>query len=614
MYADSTADDYTLINAESGVIDAGEGNNGSGVSLQTGDVVGDVVSANIVNEGTIQGRGDADSANLIGNGLRIFAGSDVAGTTDLAASIVNDGLIAGSEDSALAAGISIESGVDVIGAILNTGEIRGVENAIDARQGGAVNLVNDGLISGNVLLGDSNDVVNSSDGTVTGTIDGGGGNDVLLAGDEDNVLVGGLGNDVIDGGGGVDTARFDDLNVGIVADLQSGTVTRDGFAADVAQQPLVNPNQGVTNNLAPAGVLAAAVAGGVYFNVHTTAFPSGEVRGQLELVSDVTDGHGTRTVVFTAALDGDQEVPEPADTPATGTAEVVFTVSESGEISYRTDLDVSNLQGDLLPVNIGNGTLSPIHLHNAPAGENGPVVVDVATDAGDGLVIVDETDVLIDVENIVASGGDDLVIAAEFGGIEGVIDGGEGIDTLDFSGFTSGIAVDLDLNTPQPGPASQNGALVTQVGPDGEVIQEFVNFENVIGSNFDDVIFGNNEINVLRGEGGDDLIHSFGGPDTLDGGEGVDTALFSAAPVGVVVDLDDDGNAISSFGDTLLNIENINGSVAGDDDITGNWGENVLNGQGGNDTLAGEGGDDVLIGGSGNDVFVFSGLEGDKRG
>lgn len=610
VYADGTADNYTLINEASGRIDAGKGNDGSGVSLQTGDVLDDVVSANVLNAGVIQGRGDAEVGNTIGNGLRIFAGSDLDGTTSLAGTIINEGLIAGSEESDVAAGISVESGVDILGAILNEGEIRGLVNAIDARTGGSVNIVNDGVINGNVLLGNEGDTVLSSDGTINGLVDAGGGDDLVQTGDEDNVLIGGLGNDILDGGDGTDTARFDDLNVGVVADLESGIVTREGFAADVAKQALINPNQGVTNQLAPADIVSEAVAGNLYFNVHTTAFPTGEVRGQLELVSDVTNGHGVRTVTLTAALDGDQEVPVPADTEATGVGTVIFTVAEDGSVSYETDLDVSNLQGDLLPVNIGNGTLSPIHLHNAPAGQNGPVVVDVASDAGEGLVIVDEVDTLIDIENLVGSGGDDVVLASEFAEVDGVIDAGEGIDTVDFSSFSSGIAVDLDLNTPQPGPASQDGALVTQVGPDGDVIQEFDNFENVVGTDFNDVIFGNNEINVLEGGDGNDLIHSFGGPDILDGGDGIDTALFSAAPVGVTVDLDDDGNAVSSFGDTLIAFENINGSVAGNDDISGNASANTLNGQGGNDRLAGEEGDDTLIGGAGEDVFVFA-LAGD---
>ncbi|MEP3274988.1 MAG: hypothetical protein ABJO38_01205, partial [Stappiaceae bacterium] len=267
VYADNTADDYTISNSRTGVIDAGIGNNGSGVALQTGDIVGDVVSASVTNDGVIQGRGDAESANGIGNGLRIFAGSDVAGTTSFEGDIVNNGLIAGSEDSPLAAGVRVESGVDVLGAIINDGEIRGVENAIDAREGGSLNVVNDGLLNGNVLLGDEGDIVISSDGEIRGTVDAGGGDDVVLLGDEDNVVIGGLGDDTLDGGEGNDTASFDDLNVGIVADLEAGIVSRSGFTADVTQQVLLNPNQGVTNELAPADIVSEAVAGNIYFNV-----------------------------------------------------------------------------------------------------------------------------------------------------------------------------------------------------------------------------------------------------------------------------------------------------------------------------------------------------------
>ncbi|MEP3276706.1 MAG: CHRD domain-containing protein, partial [Stappiaceae bacterium] len=258
-------------------------------------------------------------------------------------------------------------------------------------------------------------------------VSGSGGDDQISGDEGNNVLTGGLGEDTLDGGEGNDTASFDDLNVGIVADLEAGVVTRNGFAADVAPQVLVNPNQGITNELAPADIVSEAVAGNIYFNVHTTEFPSGEVRGQLELVSDAPDGNGGRIVTLTAALDGAQEVPAPTDTPATGTATVVFTINAAGEVSYETDLDVSNLQGELLPVNIGNGTLSPIHLHNAPAGQNGPVVADVATDAGEGLVIVDETDTVENIENVIGSGGDDQISGDEG---DNILTGGAGNDLL----------------------------------------------------------------------------------------------------------------------------------------------------------------------------------------
>lgn len=608
FYADATADQYTLNNLEDGIIDAGLGNNGSGVALQTGDVDGDTVTASINNDGLIQGRGDAVEGNLVGDGVRLFSGQE---DVTFQGNIVNGegGVISGSAESAEAAGISIEDGITLAGVIINDGEINGSVNAIDAREAGDVNIFNAGEINGNVLLGDGDDILIGDTGTINGIVDGGAGDDTIITGAEDNILVGGAGSDTLFGGKGVDTADFSDLQGPLVVDLKEGTVTDNlGFAADVAKQPLINPNLGVTNELAPADIVSEAIAGNIYFNVHSTFAPSGEVRGQLSLVSDVIDGHRGRIVTLEAQLDGAQEVPTPIDTPATGTATVTFILNERGDVvSYETDLDVTGLIGDLLPVNIGNGTLSPIHLHNAPAGVNGPVVVDVASDAGEGLVIVADVDQLDEIENIILSDGNDVVLAAELPSIDGVVDAGEGIDTIDFSNFNEGISVDLDLNTPQPGPASQDGALVTQVGPNGEVIQEFDNFENVVGSDFDDVIFGNNEINVLEGGEGNDTIHSFGGADTLDGGEGIDTALFTAGGA-VTVDLDDLGNATSSLGDTLISFENVNGSNTGNDDISGNAGENTLRGQGGDDLLTGELGNDILDGGLGNDTASFDDL------
>lgn len=76
VYADGTADNFTFTNT--GLVDAGVGNNGSAVSLQTGDVAGDVVSAAIFNEGVLQGRGDAVEGNTVGDGLRLFSNQEDA--------------------------------------------------------------------------------------------------------------------------------------------------------------------------------------------------------------------------------------------------------------------------------------------------------------------------------------------------------------------------------------------------------------------------------------------------------------------------------------------------------------------------------------------------------
>ena len=360
VYADSTAEDYSLYNTRHGLIDAGRHNDGSGIALQTGDVAGDIVSASVVNDGVVRGRGDAESANQIGHGLRVFSGSGLEGQTTFQGDIVNNGLIAGSTASALAAGIIIEDGVTLDGTIVNNGRIVAEEVAIDTREAGPVAVENNGRLDGDVLLGD-----------------------------------------------------FDDS----------------------------------------------------------------------------------------------------------------FAVGEGGRV-------------------------------------------------------------------------------------DGSVDGGQGNDTLDLSGLDSGVVVDLDLNSAgAAGTPSQEGALLTaKPSEGGKVVQQFDGFENVVGTDFDDVLLGNNEVNVLRGGDGDDAIHSFGGADIIDGGEGTDTALFTASP-GVTVDLDDDGNAVLASGEELISIENLTGSASGSDHLTGNAGVNVLSGQGGNDVLAGEGGSDTFVFEQGTDQDVVTDFE-----
>jgi hypothetical protein len=69
---------------------------------------------------------------------------------------------------------------------------------------------------------------------------------------------------------------------------------------------------------------------------------------------------GARVLTFTAPLSGREEVPA-ADTRATGNA--VFQLSKDGtELSYK-----------LIVANIQNVTMA--HIHLAPAGVNGPVVL-----------------------------------------------------------------------------------------------------------------------------------------------------------------------------------------------------------------------------------------------
>ena len=142
VYADGTANGFTITNA--GLIDAGMGNAGSGVSLQLGAVVDDMRNFTLTNSGTITGRGAAlpSGANA---GVRLF--SNVAGVS-VAGTITNSGTIS----STNAAGLLIEN-VAFNGTVTNSSTITGVVNAVDASTAtAALRFVqNGGALNGNFV-------------------------------------------------------------------------------------------------------------------------------------------------------------------------------------------------------------------------------------------------------------------------------------------------------------------------------------------------------------------------------------------------------------------------------------------------------------------------------
>mgnify|MGYP002629681965 CR=1 FL=1 len=152
-----------------------------------------------------------------------------------------------------------------------------------------------------------------------------------------------------------------------------------------------------------------------------------------------------------------------------------------------------------------------------------------------------------------------------------------------------------------------------------------ISFAPVQGTDGDDVLNGSEFGESMNGYAGNDVINGFGGNDnllggagndTLDGGDGYDNANYrwSGEWTGVTVDLGSGSASNDGFGnvDTLLNIENVEGTEF-DDTITGDALSNYLNGRegndlmhggDGNDNLHGEQGDDALYGDAGDDQLV----------
>lgn len=213
---------------------------------------------------------------------------------------------------------------------------------------------------------------------------------------------------------------------------------------------------------------------------------------------------------------------------------------------------------------------------------------DVA-DGGDGhdKLHGDEGD-----DSLLGGGGDDYLRG---GPGDDFIDGGSGWDRIAFFTATSGIAVDLRL----AGIAQSTG-----LGMD-----TLAGIEHASGTEYDDVLIGNDGDNWLWGENGNDSISAFGGNDLVevgpgtvsaDGGPGNDTFSVWAsheafAPVTVSLLLQGGAQTTGIGTMTIAGFENLSGS-AGNDSLTGDGGANLLAGDSGNDSLSGGAGNDTLYG------------------
>jgi Ca2+-binding RTX toxin-like protein len=177
------------------------------------------------------------------------------------------------------------------------------------------------------------------------------------------------------------------------------------------------------------------------------------------------------------------------------------------------------------------------------------------------------------------------------------IDGGAGIDTIDYSEAPAGVRVDLAAH------------LTTAVGGGTGLRHELVGIENAIGSAHDDVLLPDPTDGVgndLSGGAGDDTLGGGDDGDShVDGGEGVNTLDASDATEGVTVDLGGAFCTCPHHRTIVVHVKRVRGSRF-NDVLRGGAGDDILIGGGGDDLLAGGGGDDTLDGGDGTDTVDYS--------
>jgi len=196
-----------------------------------------------------------------------------------------------------------------------------------------------------------------------------------------------------------------------------------------------------------------------------------------------------------------------------------------------------------------------------------------------------------------------------------------GNDTLDLSGYNTKSVIDLNPGAftsaggtfmeSMPTITAVNAARVaagltarSEASYNAFVATYGVAFNNGLLKDNISIAYGAIIENAIGG-GGNDVITANSVANVIDGRGGNDTVSYKVSDAGVTVNLADGLAEKGGFaeGDTLLNIENVDGSNFADS-LTGNAGANTLNGFGGDDFILGAEGNDVLNGGDGNDELV----------
>jgi hypothetical protein len=129
---------------------------------------------------------------------------------------------------------------------------------------------------------------------------------------------------------------------------------------------------------------------------------------------------------------------------------------------------------------------------------------------------------------------------------------GAGVDTIDTSKLKTGVTLHLT-----PGHHDFVGeSAASIVSAPGQITVNFgTTIENVIGSAFNDALFGNSQNNVITGNGGSD---------TIDGGDGVDSALYAESLSAVTLSSSKEDDSVTweitmanGDKDTLVNVERL---------------------------------------------------------
>lgn len=331
-------------------------------------------------------------------------------------------------------------------------------------------------------------------------------NDTLVGSDADETFIGGAGSDSINGGNGIDTVSYATSSVYVSGNLGTNTF----FSGDAAYDTVQN-----VENL--IGSAYNDYLGG---NSGTNVLDGGVGNDSLEGFdgNDTLSGGAGDDLLFGGNGD-DLLIGGPGSDYIDGGAGSDTLTFATSANWVSADLAANNFWNadaawDNVMTNVENLTGSAFADYL-----NGSSVANILTggDGNDSIVGGDGNDTIYGGngdDNLSGSNGNDLIVA---GPGSDYVDGGAGSDTLSFGDSSTWVSADLANNSYWNGDAAWDNV---------------TNVENLIGSAFNDYLYGSTAANVLSGGNGDDHIEGRAGADTLIGGNGNDIFIFTAGGTG----------------------------------------------------------------------------------
>jgi Ca2+-binding RTX toxin-like protein len=407
-------------------------------------------------------------------------------------------------------------------------------------------------------------VINGTNGT--DTLIGTTSDDEINALGGNDVIKGSGGADRIDGGAGLDTVDYSSSTEAINVDIRTGT-GKAGIGGDAQGDTLTNIEKVIgtafndTFNSTIGGNLGITFEGGAGDDVYTIATTG------VKIIEEDNGGYDElRSSAPTATLD-----------PFIEKLTYIGTGSFTGTGNAQDNTIVGGSDNDTLIGGggadqlIGGAGLDTASYRDSTVG----VTINLKTGVNSGIAA---GDTYTEIEVIGGSSYNDTFVADDraIG-----FDGGNGFDTVDYSGSAASINVDIRAGTGKAG-----------IGGDAQG-DTLTNIEKVIGTAFNDTfnstIGGNLGITFEGGAGDDVYTVATTGVKIIEEDNGGYDELRSSAPT----------TTLDAFIEKLTYIGT--GSFTG----IGNAQDNTIVGGSDNDTLIGGGGADQLIGGAGLDTASY---------